>query len=310
MYSIQQFIERNFTLMLFVGIALGLFAPYADAAPAYAPIILVSGVMFFSCSKIRLADMHGFNIKTAASFLALRFMALPALIYYAALPTLPDYALGMLLIALMPVGVASTAMAGMTGGNASIALLATVLTSVLTPFLVPAMLWLVSGEQVQLDTSRIFITLAITVLVPSFLYFFGARKNEPTKAWVERNTTLFTTLLLCGMAASIIGMQRDYILNNPDAMLRGLVIATVFYLLLYAVGWLFAMLGSLHLRDIKTYAICSGSNNIALAAALSVLYFPPQVIVFAVMGEIAWIFGVAAFKWLMETPRFRGVAAL
>ncbi len=294
-------IERNFTFILLLGIVAGLYVPGLDHLPAYAPIIAISMVIFFSCSRVSLEEIRGFDRRAAFLFFVVRFFLVPALLYYLALQVVPDYALGILLVALMPVGVASTAMANLTGGNPSISLAATVVTNAMTPLTVPFMLWLLSGNDVPLDAGRMLITLALSVFLPASLYFLIARRIAPVKRWISRESQAATTLLLGVMAALVIALQRSYIFDYPQEVLWALAVACGLFALLYVFGWLYAF--SMPAREKTTYAICSGTNNIALSAGIAALYFSATTTVFTVMGEIAWIIGVAVFKRFSEYRR-------
>jgi predicted Na+-dependent transporter len=294
----RAWVEQHFSFILLAGVAAGLFLPGIDDLPPVTPIILISLVMFFSCAKVSLQELREIHKGAAFLFVPARFILLPALLYLLAEAYLPHYAMGVLLIALMPVGVASTAIANLTGGNGSLTLSATVLSNALPPLFVPVMLWALSGESVALDTLSLFRTLALSVFVPSALYFGAVRRHTRLKLWVKRESQAASTLLLGCMATSVIALQRHYILNNLDEVVLGLLVTGGLYLVLYLAGWLYSL--RMDSRDRRSYAICSGVNNIALSAGLAALYFSAHTTVFTVIGEITWILAVACFKRVVE----------
>lgn len=300
---LRQLIEKRFSLILALGVFAGLFMPGLDRLPSYSPIILIALVMFFSCSKVAFSELQGLNKGVALLFFPVRFVLLPAFLYQLALWLTPQYAVGVLLIALMPVGVASTAIANLTGGNPSFSLSITVLTNALTPALVPLMLWALSGETIQLDTLSLLQTLALTVLVPSLLYGLVIRRHAKAKAWVRRESQAASTLLLGCMAASVIALQRSYIMANPEGVFYASIVVGLLYVLLYGFGFVYGWVTPG--RDRLSYAICSGVNNIALSAGIAALYFSAETTVFTVIGEIMWVMAVAVFKRLVEFRRSR-----
>jgi predicted Na+-dependent transporter len=291
-------IENNFTAVLILGVLAGLFLPWVDALPDYCAILLISAVIFFSCSKVAIADVRAFDVRSALLFYILRFIALPAVLYAVALITIPTYAVGVLLIALMPTGVASSAMSTITGGNNALALTATVVTNALAPLLIPVMIALCASQHIAIDTGKMLVTLCLSIFVPALLYFFGAANIAPVQNWVRVNAQCASILLIGGMATAVVAMRREYFFDEPLSAFIACMIGIALFALLYVVGWGYAW--RMGLREKKTYAICSGTNNIALSAALAVIYFSPATVLLTVTGEIAWVVGVSMFKRMMR----------
>jgi predicted Na+-dependent transporter len=298
--NIRVWIEGNFTVVLTLGVLAGLFAPMLDRAPDISAIFCIAAVIFFSCTKVVWGEMRAFDVKAAALFYALRFVMLPAVLYALTLWLIPSFAVGILLVALMPAGASSTAMAHMVGGNTALALSGTVITNALAPLSVPLMVALCAGQHIHINTAQLFLTLCLSVFVPAALYFGFAARIPPVKAWATQHAQWCSILLLGVMVAVVVGMRRSYFFDKPETVLLAFGIGCVLYALLYALGWWFAKHRHLSLPDQKTYAICSGTNNIALSAALAVLYFSPSTVLFAVTGEVAWVAGIAAFKRWMK----------
>jgi predicted Na+-dependent transporter len=291
----RQWIESHFSIMLFIGVAAGLFVPYLEQLPSITPVILVASVMFFSCSKITLHQLptHN-NIIHFLFFYVLRFIVLPIALYHIATILTPTYAIGILLVSLMPLGAASTAIAGMTGGNPTLTLIATIFTNALAPFLVPLLIMLVSGENINLRSDALFFTLAGCIFFPAIAYATIKKVVPSSQPWIKHYAQVMITLLLSGMVASVVAYRRDYFFLNGMHSLFIFAYACGLYMLFYALGWCYGLGKPLALR--RTYAISSGVNNIALSAALAVLYFSTDTVVFTVLGEIAWVVAISAFK--------------
>jgi predicted Na+-dependent transporter len=291
---LYKWIEAHFSLMLFFGVAAGLFVPYLDLLPRYTPIMLVAGVMFFACSKVTASQMQGANYLQLAIFYILRFILLPILLYYAMLALLPQYALGALLVSLMPIGASAPAISNMTGGNTTLTLFATVFTNVFAPLSVPIIVVLCSGEQLQIDSFGLLMALASCIFCPAALYFAAYKIRPQIKPYVLRHSQFCVTILLSLMVASVVALRREYFFDNVAQSLIAFGIACLLYALLFGFGLIFACKQTLMLR--KTYMICSGSNNIALSAAIAVLYFSSHTVIFTVVGEIAWVVAVSIYK--------------
>ncbi len=284
--------------MLFAGVAAGLFMPYLDMLPNYTPIILVGCVMFFACAKITKGQMQEINYPILCVFYVLRFLLLPPAIYFAALAIIPQYALGILLVACMPIGAASTAVCGMTGGNPSLSLLATIITNCIAPFIVPLMIVICSGnnDAVNIDSVGLLFALASCIFCPALLYFSLYKVRPDIKHHILRHSQFAVTLALSSMVACIVAYRRDYFFANIVETMIAFAIACALYMLLYGFGAAFARIFSMNRKTLNTYVVCSGVNNIALSAAISVLYFSSHTVVFTVLGEIAWVVAISLYK--------------
>lgn len=294
MRALKDHIAGRFNTALLAGALIGLFMPGLDHLPDGAALVQIAAIIFFSCARINAADLKAIDKKAAAGFYVLRFLAFPVAAYAVALRVVPDSATGVLLLSLMPAAVASTAVAGITGANASLALAATVVTNALCPFVIPAVIGLTVGRSVDIDSARLLTTLCLGIFTPALLYYLGARRSSALKAWVKRESQFYAVLFSGGLVVVVIASRRDILLADPALALEPLLLGTALYAVMYAIGWVYA--ARMAVPDRRTYAICSGVNNIALCAAVAVLYFPPMTAVFVVLGEIPWIAGVALFK--------------
>ncbi len=293
----KHWIETHFATMLFIGVAAGLFIPPLGMLPNYMPIILVGCVMFFACAKITSGQMQELNRTTLCVFYVLRFLLLPPVLYFAANAIIPQYALGVLLIACMPIGAAATAVCGMTGGNPSLALIATIITNCIAPFIVPLMVLFCSGEAVAIDSVALLLTLASCIFCPALLYFLLYKSQPKVKPYMLRHSQFAVTIALSLMVACIVAFRRDYFFANMSETAVAFMFASGLYMLLYGCGFMFALAHRTPPTSIiKTYAVCSGVNNIALSAAIAVLYFSDEVVVFTVLGEIAWVVAISLYK--------------
>jgi hypothetical protein len=285
---IRSWIEHHFTLILFLGLMFGLSVPAMQYCPPEVPLAFVSIVMFLSCSKIRLHDMRSIAWGWGVVLYISRFLLLPACLFWISNILAPDYALGVLLIALMPVGVSAAGLAGMVGACA------TVITSLLTPIIVPFMVELLGNQHMDIDPYAMFSTIALSIILPTTSYFGVARHHARARAWITSHTSWLTPLLMAGMGASVVGMQRGFILDNLPLLFDAFLLASALYALLFVVGWCAGKHRSVMLS--KSLALCSGSNNIALAAAIAAMYFPPSVVLFTVVGDVVWVCAVGLFK--------------
>ena len=194
----------------------------------------------------------------------------------------------------------------MTGCNTSLALIATIITSSIAPFIIPLMIWFCSGEEVAIDKVALLLTLASCIFCPALLYFLLYKIRPAVKNVVLRHSQFAVTIALSAMVACVVAFRRDYFFTNMAETLIAFMIVSILYMLLYGFGVAFALSfikrGRMNkpLVKIKTYAVCSGVNNIALSAAIAVLYFSSHTVVFTVLGEIAWVVAISIYKKIAQ----------
>ena len=298
MANLKHLIENNFSIILLLSLVFGLFLPGLDKLPDVTVIILVGSIIFFSCSKVSFAEALTIDKKSVLSFYLFRFILFPIALYFAALPLLPNYAAGILLIALMPAGVTAAGLAAILKGNVTLAFALTIFSSALAPFVVPAIFALTAGQSMEINIIDIFTTLALTIFVPAVLYFVIAKPRPAIQSWVNNQTKFMTVFLIGIVIAVLIASQREYFFSEPIDIAIALAIGFFLYALYYLVAWYYAKILK---QDKVTYALCSGTNNLALATAVALLHFGPTIVLFTVVSEIAWVASLALFKRMIST---------
>ncbi|PCK00496.1 MAG: hypothetical protein COA45_01570 [Zetaproteobacteria bacterium] len=290
----KDIVVRNFNLIMLLGVFLGFVIPGLDALPKFSAMILISIAIFFSCSNVTMGELRHVNVKSALVFYVVRFLLFPVPIYYAALYFVPDYAMGILLIVIAPVGASATSVAVLIRSNSSLALSATIVTNAFAPFVLPVLIFLLGGSSTQIDIVQLFITLGLGIFLPAILYFGVVRRFETIKVFVRQEASFFSTICIAGMMAVVTALEKEYILNNLVDVLYMVVIGCVLFSLIYGVSWLFSM--RMSMEDKKTYMVCSGVNNTGISSGLALLYFSPITVLFTIVAEIPWILGIIALK--------------
>ena len=291
---IKHFVVHHFNAVLALSVLIGLCVPGLEHLPKASAMVLISGAIFFSCSTVTMDEIRGVNIKHAALFYLVRFILLPIPIYYAALYTVPDYAVGVLLVALVPVGASATAVAALTKANPSLALSATIVTNALAPFTMPVLIYVLIQSDIDINLTKLFITLGLSIFMPAFLYFAVVRRFERLKLHIRSDSHFYSTLCIAGMMAAVVALEKDYILSNLWEVAAMIGVGCVLFAALYIAAWGFAR--NMRSADLKTYMVCSGVNNTGISAGLALLYFSPVTILFVIIAEIPWTIGLMLYS--------------
>ena len=291
---IKSFVENNFNIVLVLFVVIGLIVPGLENLPKASAMTLISIAIFFSCSRVTIDELRHISLKSAVYFYVCRFLLLPLPLYYVALFFIPEYALGVFLVALLPVGASATAVAMVTRSNPSLALSGTIITNALAPFVLPVLLLTFAGSEAEIDVAKLFITLGVGIFLPALVYFSLARKVKRVRSFVSDHAQMYSTLCVGGMMMAVTAMERDYILNNLYEVGFITFIGCLLFVILFGFSMLFAR--NMNIKDKQTYMICSGVNNTGIGVGLAILYFSPATILFAVIAEVPWTLGLMFMK--------------
>jgi predicted Na+-dependent transporter len=285
--TLQKFAGRYMSLILFAACLVGLFTPDIGHLTAYAILFLLFVIIFFSFFQLDLRrESFMMNLQTSVWFSIVRFVVLPALVFFAIKPFSGFYAFAVFFLMLMPAGVSSPALTAMYRANMNLSLLILVFSSLIgllsIPFLAP---FFFSGAG-QIKIIDLLKTLLITVVLP-FLLHLPLRRNKKLTGWVNANLSVITVVSLCFLFILAIARNKAAILGNPSQLLWYSIIAIILYGSLYFSGWklLFRMDTSSRISG----SASSGMNNIGLAVSLAALYLPAEYTVFFITSEFAWV---------------------
>ncbi|WP_370277751.1 bile acid:sodium symporter family protein [Pontibacterium sp.] len=300
----KKFIERNFNLVLFLSLIVGMTVPGIEHVPNFVVSVLLGIIVFFLCSKISLSEIKAISVKEVSAFYLARFIALPVGMFYLANLVVPQYAVGILLLALMPAGISTPVFVSTQKGNVSLAFLLMLASSLLAPVVVP-MVFALSHSDTEIELLGIFYTLTSVILVPFAAYFALTSVRPQVKPFIERNNAFVSVVFLGIIIAVVISKQREEFLSSYNAFAVVVAILSLMFLLFYVFGWLFT--GRQGKRADKVcYSFSSGANNTAVGINLALVYFSADTIFFMVLSELTWVLAIPAFNFVLR--RFQSVA--
>lgn len=283
----NEFAKNNFNLILFLATIAGFILPQPGEISGPLILAVLFIIIFASSFKVDFSP-HFFKsqAKKIILFYILRFLVLPVILFGAIYPFSPFYAINVFLLAVLPVGVTAPAFTNVFRGNITLALALLILSSSLTPFVLPFLSAWVMGEVLQVDRFHLFLTLFIAVILP-YLSHLPFRKNLRINRWVQNHDSFISIVGISFIFALAIAEYRPVLLRHPGQILPSFAVSIAAFLLLYAFGWFFYFRASR--ADKVALLFDSGANNVALGVVISFLYFPVETGVFFVVCEIVWV---------------------
>ena len=294
---IRSILENRIGSVLLCSFALGLLFPQFALVPTVWLSVLVATQIFFSAFKIDIREIRSIQLGPALLFYISRFVALPIALYLAAVGLGENYAIGILLLALMPSGVASPALATVFRGNVSLTLLFVCLSGLLCPLVIPTVVGLLTSTHITVDSWTLFQALFFTVVVPIVVHI-PLRAHSAFSTWMKENSSWMNITVLIAVVVIAVSKNRDLFLSNFSVLALALIATFILYFILYLFGWLFARTTTWENKI--SFTISSGANNNMLGIGIAMLYFPREVSVLLLVSEAPWIGSVGLFKMFLR----------
>lgn len=295
---LKKHLENNLILLLLVAVVAGFFAPdFFGKNSDEVVLVLIASLIFSSCSKIEIKDLFVIDVFGVALFSFLRFALLPLICFYIALPIVPEFAEGVLLLALMPAGVAVTALCAMSGGSAALGLGLTVISSLMVPAILPGIFSFL-GHVVEVDVWGLFITICQVVFIPTAIYFALARHIKPVEKFMKEKSQSISIFVLAAILFIIVASQKENFTQDIDLLYSATIVMVIFFGALYLFGFVFSLFFPENTRT--SYIFASGAMNNALAVGLAFSYFGSVTILFIVLSEIIWSAYVVIAQYLLS----------
>ena len=232
---------------------------------------------------------------------------------YAAMPLLgfvvasafgaqPLVAAGVVLVGSCPGGTASNVITYLARGDLALSVTLTAVSTLLCPFLLPALMYAYAGKWIDVPVSALFVSAFQIVLLPVFLGIVSARLLG------ERTRAARPFLPAVSSAAIILVVAIIVALNSgPLATVGASVLAAVVLHNILGLGCGYALAKAFGFGESAARAVSIevGMQNSGLAAALSLLHFGPLSALPAALFSIWHNVSGAALAWTWRNAATR-----
>ncbi len=246
----MRIIRQWFWAFCVIAALVGLFLPAVGAPIGRVLKFMLGSILFFTGLRLDFsAAFHELIRPRMVAYLSvMRLIVLPPIVYFFARLVLPEpFAVGVLIVAAMPAGTAGSALADIVHGNPALALVGTLVTSMLCPLVTPWVIALCSGYAIEggaafLLHQAVFLALILFVPLGAAL---AVRRAFP--AQVKRRRGLWAVLamislflLICGALSTVSADFKELLWNEPWLALGLCLFMCCFSAGLHVVGYLMA----------------------------------------------------------------------
>lgn len=263
--------------VVFSSMAAGICCPGVFAFLQPYPLACLMVLFFMSFLSIRLEAVREALRRAGLpllSIVALKMFVLPVALYRLFLLVLPAYALSALLLTAVSTGVVAPFMSNLVGGNSARVLVVTVLTSILVPFSLPAVVEIVLSADVDLSFWGMLRVLALAIFVPIAAVQALRRLAPGVLEAANRRAFPVNLAMFACITLGVFSRYADIFYSDPGLIVEALGVGM-------ALAAIYAVAGILFFRrsgveDRLAGAVMFAHMNNVLMIVFSAQFFGPR----------------------------------
>ena len=300
------YLSSHMTFFVPLCVALGVllpqvFGPVSAFGPIMFAIMTFQGSLNNTFKQLAGVFRHPLNLLI---ILGVIMVLMPGLAYACAMLLFGDnmdLVTGIVLEYSVPIGIVSFMWVDMYRGDTSLGLAAILVSTVLSPFTIPATLSFLLGATVHIDVMGMIVDLIFMIAVPAIA---GMAVNELTRGWGHEKLSgalspACRVLMLLNITANSTKMSA-YVLNMNLQRLEVALFILVFATCGFFIGLSVARLMHGSQSLLVTMSFDCGLRNISSGATLAAQYFPGETVFPVMCGTIFQQILAATFGHIIE----------
>lgn len=274
-YKLSSFVAANITIIVLLVTGVALLLPESFMWISTASITPMLGVVMFGMGltlkpadfkpvlmrpkDIIIGEFAQFIVMPLLAWILCRILQLPA-----------ELALGVILVGCCPGGTASNVICYLANGDIALSVAMTGVSTLLAPLVTPALVYLLAGEEVNVDVIGMFLSIVEVVIIPILLGFIVNRYLGRFTEKVTPLLPLISTIAIAVIIGIVVSHNSANILSCSFLVGVAVILHNILGLVLgYMAG---RMMGLPHSKR-TAIAIEVGMQNSGLATSLAATHF-------------------------------------
>lgn len=274
-YKLSSFVAANITLIVLLVTGVALLLPESFMWIGTASITPMLGVVMFGMGltlkpgdfkpvlmrpkDIVIGEFAQFIVMPLLAWILCRILQLPA-----------ELALGVILVGCCPGGTASNVICYLANGDIALSVAMTGVSTLLAPLVTPALVYILAGEEVNVDVIGMFLSIVEVVIIPILLGFIVNRYLGRFTEKVTPLLPLVSTIAIAVIIGIVVSHNSANILSCSLLVGVAVILHNILGLVLgYMAG---RMMGLPHSKR-TAIAIEVGMQNSGLATSLAATHF-------------------------------------
>lgn len=274
--KVSSFVGRTFSAWVLLFACFGFFAPQLFTGHKIWITPLLGIVMFGMGLTLSAADFREVfrRPKDVAIGVVGHYLIMPGIAYVlaVALRLPPDIAVGVILVGCCPSGTASNVMTFLAKGDVALGVSIASVSTLVAPLATPALVSLLAGKWMSINTQSLFLDIVQVVIVPILLGIVAKTLFRRQAAASVKVLPLVSTAAIVVIVAIVVALNQPKLATGSLLILVAVVLHN---LLGFALGYLFARMFGMDLAKRKAVMLETGMQNSGLGAALAAAHFSP-----------------------------------
>lgn len=274
-YKLSSFVAANITIIVLLVTGVALLLPESFMWISTASITPMLGVVMFGMGlTLKPADFKPVLMRPKdiiiGEFAQFIVMPLVAWILCKILQLPAELALGVILVGCCPGGTASNVICYLANGDIALSVAMTGVSTLLAPLVTPALVYMLAGEEVNVDVIGMFLSIVEVVIIPILLGFIVNRYLGRFTEKVTPLLPLVSTIAIAVIIGIVVSHNSANILSCSLLVGVAVILHNILGLVLgYMAG---RMMGLPHSKR-TAIAIEVGMQNSGLATSLAATHF-------------------------------------
>jgi len=299
--SVLKIVEKYFWVFLILGIVTGLIFPVNNdfLAILIKPFLMIMLFTVFLKADIIQVFQRMRNYRQVLFLLVMYMAVIPVLFFLVINPFNQQLAIAVLLLGSMPAGISAPVLTDILEGNTELAASIAITTSIVAPFSVPLLFWILKIDSISINPTGIFIDLSVIIFIPMIVSQIVKKYFQKV---IDKKSHLFSSInvfLLAFLVFSVMGAHREVLFSSSViSILEKLLYAYLVFVLLHFVGYFIGF--SEDKKGRIATAVGAAYMNNGMAIVLAAIYFNSYILVFAVLSEIPWNTLLGLFRKVLK----------
>ncbi len=213
-------------------------------------------------------------------FTVMKLTILPVILYFVFYIVAPDYALSALLLTGVSAGVVAPMISNMVQGNSALVLVVVVITSVLAPFTLPAIIKLVVAKEVAISFLSMLRMLATVIFIPIAIVEIIRYLLPRLVAPILRIQFPVSLLMFALISLGVFYRYATFFKKDPSVIIMATVVTFVLGAIYFGVGILFFRKGPVA-NQLAGAVMLANLNNVLVIVFSSQFFGPVEPLVAA-----------------------------
>jgi BASS family bile acid:Na+ symporter len=235
------------------------------------------------------------------AFTVIKLAILPVILYFVFSFIAPDYALSALLLTGVSAGVVAPMISNMVRGNSALVLVVVVITSMLAPFTLPALIKIVVAKEVAISFLSMLRTLATVIFIPIIIVEIVRYSLPRLVAPILKVQFPVSLLLFAVINLGVFYRYAPFFQREPSVIIMATVVVFVLAAIYCVVGILLFRKGPV--ENQLAGAVMLGNLNNVLVIVFSSEFFGPVEPLVAAMYMIPFFVIVIPLRYYYHRNR-------